>query len=97
MAAGSCVSMVRLSRRAVVRGPQGTVEGALPDATGYGQPKPDRHDPPLLFHLGRDPSEKFDLSKNDPKVIEGFTKLVEDHKAGMKPGPNQLNTRAKKK
>jgi arylsulfatase A-like enzyme len=63
---------------------------------GYGQPKPDKHDPPLLYHLGRDPGEHFDLSKNYPGVIEGFTKLVEEHRAGMKPVPNQLNTRRKK-
>jgi arylsulfatase A-like enzyme len=31
--------------------------------TGYGQPKADAHEPPLLFHLGHDPSEKRDVRR----------------------------------
>jgi arylsulfatase A-like enzyme len=65
--------------------------------SAYGPDKPESHDPPLLYHLGRDPGEQFDLSKNYPQPIEEIKKITEEHKAAMKPGPNQLNTRPKKK
>src|SRR5690606_27481903 len=65
--------------------------------SAYGPDKPVKHDPPLLYHLGRDPGEQLDLSKNYPRPIEEIMKIAEEHRAGMKPGPNQLNTRPKKK
>jgi hypothetical protein len=42
------------------------------------------HDPPLLFHLGRDPGEQFDQSKQRPNVVERLKKLAAEHTAGMK-------------
>jgi arylsulfatase A len=49
-----------------------------------------RHDPPLLFHLGHDPSEKFDVSKNHPEIIEDIRKELERHLANLVPGEDQL-------
>lgn len=56
----------------------------------YGSPKPETHDPPLLYHLGHDPSEKFDLSADHPEVIARIRKVVADHQAKMVPGEPQL-------
>lgn len=59
--------------------------------TGYGQPKPDIHEPPLLFHLGRDPSEKRNVAAEHPEVIAEIQAAVETHRAGVVPGDPQLD------
>ena len=58
--------------------------------TGYGQPRADLHDPPWLFHLGRDPSEKRNVAEQHPDVIDRIQAAVEEHKAGVVPGKPQL-------
>jgi arylsulfatase A-like enzyme len=63
--------------------------------TGYGGDKPVEHDPPLLYHLGHDPSEKFDVAKEHPDVIADILKEVERHRATVKPVPDQLAERIK--
>lgn len=59
--------------------------------TGYGQPEPVRHDPPLLFHLEIDPSERFNVAEQHPEVLAEIKALVEKHRAGMQPAPSQLD------
>ena len=49
-----------------------------------------RHDPPLLYHLDRDPSERFDISKEHPEVIARIREIVRDHEAGLVVGEDQL-------
>ncbi len=56
----------------------------------YGQKMPEKHDPPLLYHLDHDPSEKFDVSKQTPEVIEELMKDVDAHRAKLKPAESQL-------
>jgi arylsulfatase A-like enzyme len=56
----------------------------------YGAGKAEPHDPPLLYHLGHDPSEKFDVAEKHPEVIAEIRKLVEAHQAALEPGPPQL-------
>lgn len=58
--------------------------------SGYGPDKPQPHDPPLLYHLGHDPGEKFDVARDHPEVIADIKKEVAAHQAKMKPGENQL-------
>lgn len=60
---------------------------------GYGQKEPERHDPPLLFHLEHDPSEKYDVAKAHPEVISDIRKLVAEHNAGLQAPPSQLELR----
>lgn len=55
--------------------------------------KPVKHDPPLLFHLGHDPSEKFDVAAEHPEVVLALTKLGERHQASFDPPPSQLEAR----
>ena len=52
--------------------------------------KETRHDPPLLYHLGHDPSEKVDASKNHPEIIEDIRREVERHLADLVQGEDQL-------
>ncbi len=56
----------------------------------YGAPKPEPHDPPLLFNLDADPGESFECGADHPDVIAKFKAAVEKHKATLKPVKNQL-------
>jgi arylsulfatase A-like enzyme len=58
--------------------------------TGYGQPQPESHDPPLLFNLEVDPSERFNVAAANPAVLAEIRTLVDKHLAGMKSAPSQL-------
>ena len=60
---------------------------------GYRQRRPEVHDPPLLFHLDRDPSETLDVAKHHPDVIAGIQDLVSRHKAELQAPPSQLELR----
>jgi len=62
---------------------------------GY-RDKPHIQDPPLLFNLEHDPSEKFDVAKDHPEVIAKLKKLAEQHRATVKPVPSQLEIRLPK-
>ena len=57
---------------------------------GYGKDSAVRHDPPLLFDLGVDPSEKYNVAKDHPDVVADLLRLLAEHEAGVKPGENQL-------
>lgn len=57
---------------------------------GYGQPKPDSHEPPALYHLGHDPSEKRDVAAEHADVLAEIQKAVEAHRAGVVPGKPQM-------
>jgi len=59
--------------------------------SAYGGDKPIAHDPPLLFHLGHDAAEQFNIAKDHADVLTDIAKEVTAHKAGMKPGENQLD------
>jgi arylsulfatase A-like enzyme len=58
---------------------------------GYGKNPAVRHDPPLLFDLNVDPSERFDVAKGHPKIVAELLKELADHEAGVKPAENQLD------
>jgi arylsulfatase A-like enzyme len=51
------------------------------------------HDPPLLYHLGHDPSERFDVGKRHPEVIADIRTLVAEHRKTVRPVENQLEKR----
>lgn len=57
---------------------------------GYGQPQPNRHEPPLLFNLNADPGESFNISTNHPAVISDLLKQIDLHRATITPVPSQL-------
>ncbi|MHC4330484.1 MAG: sulfatase family protein [Planctomycetota bacterium] len=64
--------------------------------SAYGRDKEKRHDPPLLFHLGHDPSEKHNIAKDHPEVIRDIQKEVALHLSNLTPGEDQLAKRIKK-
>jgi len=59
--------------------------------TGYGRPTPDRHEPPLLFHLGRDPAEKRNVAAEHADVLARIRAAVEAHRATVVSVPPQLD------
>ena len=59
---------------------------------GYRQAKPDPHDPPLLFDLGSDPGESFDVAIDHPGALAEIAKAVARHQATLPPVKNQLET-----
>ena len=59
--------------------------------TSYtGQKEAVTHDPPLLFHLGHDPSEEYDIAKQHPDVIAAIRKRKSEHEASIEPVENEL-------
>ena len=58
--------------------------------TGYTEPRPTRHDPPLLFHLEHDPGEHYNVAAEHPDVLERIMRMVTEHTESFKPGENQL-------
>jgi arylsulfatase A-like enzyme len=58
--------------------------------SAYGRDEPAKHDPPLLYHLGRDPGEQRDVAKDHPGVVEEIRKLLAGHQSGVTPVENQL-------
>jgi hypothetical protein len=59
--------------------------------TGYSGPKAEPHEPPLLFHLGLDPSEKRNVAADHADVVARIQAAVEAHRATVKAVPQQLN------
>ncbi len=63
--------------------------------SGYDKDPPAPHDPPLLFDLGSDPGERFDVARDHPDVLADIAKEVERHRATVTPVPSQLEGAAK--
>ncbi len=55
--------------------------------TQAGQPKVEQ--PPLLYNLEQDPSERFNLTARYPERVAALTKLIEEHKRAVKRGTPQ--------
>ncbi len=58
-------------------------------APASGQPQPVQHDPPLLFHLLHDPSERHNVADANPQVVQELVAFAQAHRASMKPGEPQ--------
>lgn len=53
-----------------------------------GDPVP--HDPPLLYNLEEDPSEQYDVAKQNPEVIAEILAIAKQHRSTVTPVPDQL-------
>lgn len=56
---------------------------------GYSKSKPEEHNPPLLFNLSEDPSERFDVAGEQPDIVAELTKIFQQHKASVTHGKVQ--------
>ncbi len=61
--------------------------------SGYRGDKPVHHDPPVLYNLEHDPSEKYDVAKQHPEIIADIMKEIEEHKKHLVTGEDQLAKR----
>jgi arylsulfatase A-like enzyme len=59
----------------------------------YGADTVAAHQPPLLYNLDHDPSEKFDVAKDHPAVVAEIERIAAAHKKGVNPVPSQLEPR----
>lgn len=48
------------------------------------------HDPPLLFNVNVDPGERYNIAEAHPEIIAEIRKILQAHRAGVKPVENQL-------
>lgn len=60
-------------------------------AYGPGSRKRTKHDPPLLFQLEHDPSERFDQRDKHPKVLAEIEQIVAEHRQHLQTPPSQLD------
>ncbi len=58
--------------------------------SAYGTDKPEKHDPPLLYHLGIDPSERFDVAAKHPEVVAELLKAIRAEDEAIQRAPSQL-------
>lgn len=72
---------------------KGDFKAHFQTAPGYAgnrvQEKFAKHDPPLLFNLTQDPSERFDLAPKFPDVLADIQHEVEQHKKNLVSGEPQ--------
>ncbi len=64
--------------------------------SGYRNDKMVKHDPPVLYNLEHDPSEKYNIADKHPEVLADIAKEVEKHKARLVAGEDQLARRIKR-
>ncbi|MBI5388593.1 MAG: sulfatase [Verrucomicrobia bacterium] len=69
---------------------KGPFKAHLITRQAYGADEPMKHDPPLLFHLPHDPSERFNVSANHPAVVADLMQEVAKHRATVVPVKSQL-------
>lgn len=56
--------------------------------------EPKKHNPPLLFNLNIDPSEKFNISSKNPEKVKEILELIKVHNLRLVRGKNQLEIRS---
>jgi len=56
----------------------------------YGDTTKTVHDPPLLYNLNVDPSEKYNIAEKHPEVIAEIKKILQEHLSTLVPVENQL-------
>lgn len=59
--------------------------------TSYaGQKQAELHDPPLLYNLSHDPSEKYNIAADHPEIIAKLETIAKAHTESIEPVTNQL-------
>lgn len=73
---------------------QGPYKAHFLTKTSYVKQKaPVTHEPPLLYHLEHDPSEKHDIAEGHADVITQLKRMADIHKASVERVPSQLESR----
>lgn len=69
---------------------KGSYKAHFVTRSGYGPDAPAPHDPPLLFQLGADPGERFNVADQHPDVVADIDREVQRHRATVQPVKDQL-------
>jgi len=62
----------------------------------YGRGGKVAHDPPELYHLEHDPSERFNVADQHSDVVSDLIREVQRHRETLEPVPSQLDRRPEK-
>lgn len=57
----------------------------------YSREPPETHDPPLLYNLDIDPSEKYDVGEDHPEIIEDLKREYEKQISELIPAPPEFD------
>jgi arylsulfatase A len=57
---------------------------------GYTPNTKKEHDPPLLYNVEQDPSERFNIAEDHPDILAKIDKVVKEHNSKMIKGKDQL-------
>lgn len=57
----------------------------------------EEHNPPILYNVNVDPSEKYDIASDHPEVIRQINEMVKKHQANLVKGKDQLVGREQNK
>jgi len=72
---------------------KGNFKAHFQTAPGYGSPgNPvvfEKQDPPLLFNLAEDPSERNNVARDHPEIVADLKRELESHRAGLVRGKPQ--------
>ncbi|HEX7899909.1 MAG TPA: sulfatase [Planctomycetota bacterium] len=69
---------------------KGRWKGHFRSQPAYGDPKAVEHETPLVYDLGVDPGEKWDVAAKRPDVVAELRALADAHLKTVKPAENQL-------
>ena len=72
---------------------QGDYKAHFITKTSYEGQKAKKHERPLLYHLGEDPSERFDIGEENPEVLSRLTALAKAHQDSFVPPASHLEAR----
>jgi len=60
------------------------------DAYGAGARQAVKHDPPILYHLEHDPSERINVAAKHPELLKEILADIESHRKQLQPVKSQL-------
>jgi uncharacterized sulfatase len=72
---------------------KGSYKAHFTTYTSYVKQQPVPQDPPLLYHLDHDPSERFNISAKHPGIVQEIEALAEAHQMSIEPVEDQLAKR----
>ncbi|MBN2241075.1 MAG: sulfatase [Acidobacteria bacterium] len=82
--------MIYYSGRRVFAVRKGPYKAHYFTKTEYIGQKELEHDPPLLYNLNHDPSEKYDIAADHPEILADLERELQQHAKDLVPGENQL-------
>lgn len=70
---------------------KGVMKAHFQTRPGYGREPVTKHDPPLVFHLGHDPAERFNVATNHVELIREIARVVEAHRETIESVRSQVD------